>query len=283
MQSSEIQSTASQVRRSIIKFNDYGNDLARSDSGMLEDRLNLFLDFCEKDKVFSQILSQLTLIGNDINFDEWVKSVTSIDRSRLVFPTDEDQRIYIMFVLLVQVKNSGEPVNHVVGFSSKFSLTYSTYIDQLITSFHNTITKPLVRELGYKLEDLLDNLPEDKMARVEPAIFQIFHAQNVISQNTLGNNNNQTASIGKNAELEKLFDRLEQLIKDEISSDEQEDSLALVDAAKSAALAAKDQSKAKSFLNSLKTVIKSAPALAEGADVVVSSIEHIISNLHHLI
>ena len=281
MQSSEIQFTASQVRRSIVRFKDYGNDLARSNSGTLQDRLNLFLDFCEKDEVFSQISSQLKLIGKDINYEEWWKSITDIDNGSLIFPTDEDQRIFIMFALLADVQ-SDDSVNSAMGISHRFNLSYSTNVDQLIMSFHNTITTPLVRELGYKFGDMLDNLPEDNKARVLPATFQIFHAQTVISQNAQGDNITQTANIENDSELENLFENLKKLIKKEIPSDDKEDSLTLVDAAKNAALAAKDQSKAKSFLNTLKKIINSAPILAKGADDVVNSIEHIASNLHHL-
>jgi hypothetical protein len=279
MTASEIKFTASQVCRSIVKFHDYGNDLVRSETGTLKDRLNHFLDFCQKDVVFSYIYDQLRLIGKNIKFEEWWESKDS--RSSLVFPTDEDQRIFIMFCLLNVVRDSNDCVNFLVGFSNRFKLSYSTYIDQLIRAFHDTITAPLVRDLGYKLDDMLDNLPDDNKVRVEPSIFQIFHGT-VISQNAFGDNNSQTANIDNSSELGLLFDKLEQLIKKDIPNHDQEDYLALIDSSKTAALTEKNQSKSKSLLNTLKRFIVSTPTLAKGADAVVSSIDHIIKTLHSL-
>lgn len=281
MPSEVPQFTSVQVRRSFSKFNDYGNDLANSDMGTLLDTLSCFLDFCEKDVVFSQVYNELALAGNKDDFEKWWKSVS--DREILTFPTDEEQRIYTMCFLL-NLAHQSNPIQFILNIATNFSLTSSSYIDDSISAFHGVVTNPLIRYFNYKLEDMLDNVPENDRELVPSSVFNLFNVtgHNAIIQNTQGNNNTQAANIEMNSELESEFNKLEQLIKDHLPSSEQEDSLTQLNSAKDAVLVTKEPSKAISLLSTLEKLITYIPAAALGADNVVTHIDHIktlISNL----
>jgi hypothetical protein len=282
MLSNVQQFTAAQVRRSFRKFNDYGKDLANSNSGTLVDTLNRFLDFCENDIVFTQIYNSLSLIGNNDDFEKWWQSICRTEV--LEFPTDEERRIFIMCYLLEAARKDDPTQFIALGISHKFSLSQSSFVDDLIGAFHNTVTRPLVRDLNYKLEDMLDNVPENDKEFVPSSVFNLFNitAHKAVVQNVQGNNNTQTANIENNSELESEFNKLEQLLKDHLPSSEQEDSLTQLNSAKDAALVTKDPSKAISLLNTLKKLITYIPAAVLGSDNVVTHIDHIktlISNL----
>lgn len=51
--------TTTQVQISIRRLNDYARDLIQFDMNSFEDALNVLLDFCETDEVFSSIRGQL--------------------------------------------------------------------------------------------------------------------------------------------------------------------------------------------------------------------------------
>jgi hypothetical protein len=282
MPSEVPQFTSAQVHRSFSKFNDLGNDLANSNEGTLIDRLNRFLDFCKNDGVFSQIYNSIAHIGNDCNYEEWWKSVQN--SNNLVFPVNEEIRIFTMFKLLF-IAAQDETINFICcGIASPFHLADRAITNDLIRAFHNTVTKPLVRDLNYKLIEMLDNVPENDKELVPSSFFNLFNvtAHNAVVQNIQGSNNTQTANIRMNSELESDFNKLEQLIKDHLTSSAQEDSLTQLNSAKDAALVEKEPSKAISLLNILKKLITSVPSAAVGADNVITHIDHIktlISNL----
>lgn len=91
----------------------------------------------------------------------------------------------------------------------------TSQITAYVQALNEAVTLRLVRELGYRLEAMDAELPDDRRAEVPPATIQIIGtAQNVIQQNATGSNINQSANIQNNPELEDLFGRLIQAVRD---------------------------------------------------------------------
>jgi hypothetical protein len=199
--------TSGQIQRSIQKFSDYGEDLLRSDYNTFDDRLKVFIKFCETDPVFSQIHRQILSVKR-LNFDEWLeqgtKSVGSmVGSGQLDLPTDEEQRIATIYELLLRVNNGKVDV---LGFIRNFFAISSTSITAHIEAFNDAITAQLIRELGYRLQEVADNLPVNKRESVPMASIQIIHhATNVIQQNAIGSSNTQSANQSVTNEIERLF------------------------------------------------------------------------------
>jgi hypothetical protein len=200
---------AGKIRRSIQRFEDYSNDLSSADMNSFEDRLNLLISYCKTDDFFQEIDKQL--IGNtSVDFDGWYKTN---DRKGLKFPTNLDERLSIMYEILCKINN--KDIDY-LSFCCEFFVVGSNSIDAHISALNEVVSEPLFRELGYRLEDIENNLPSDNSDEVTSSILQIIHhAENVIQQNIIGDNNNQNAVItNTNNELDKLFSDL----KTEINS-----------------------------------------------------------------
>ena len=79
-------------------------------------------------------------------------------------------------------------------------------------SFNEVITEPMGRDLGYKLEEMLEEMEESEDGFVSAASIQIIHhAENVVQQTATGSNISQNASIQTNPELDRLFEELRKL------------------------------------------------------------------------
>ena len=214
--------TAGQFRRSLQRFSDFGGDLIGSDMNTFDDSLNVFLDFCEHDPVFSSIHQQLLSVRN-VDFDQWYLSrmatVGSMAGSgSLSLPTDPEKRMALIYELLRRIRRKEFDV---VNFSLNFFALNTSKIDPYVRAFNDAITRPLIRELTYRLEDASDHLPAESSESVPATTIQIIHqATNVIQQSAVGNNITQTASNSENPELIRLFDQLEEVIRAQTSSAE---------------------------------------------------------------
>lgn len=229
-------STSTQVRLSIRRFGDYASDLLRSDMNTFSDALNVFVDFCEKDSVFSAFHAQLTSIPG-VDFDEWYQGRLQTGGSfagscDLSFPVDQEARMALMYELLRRINSNA------IGFQDFvlrfFALGKGAKITHYVQALNDAISRPLVRELGYRLEALASELPQDGSAQVSPATIQIIHqATNVIQQSASGSNINQTATLTTNPEVDRLFDRLVEAVREaHPDPDEQREQLELVEAAR---------------------------------------------------
>ena len=217
--------TSGQVIRSIQRFSDYANDLLRSDMNTFEDALNMFITFCESDNVFSIIHNQLQSVL-EANFDSWYESRRNTGGGsgsrQLIFPTDQEVRMALMYELLRRIRD--ERINF-LDFTLSFFALDSNAMTAYVQAVNEAITRPLVRELSYRLQDISDHLPKDQGVVVPPATIQIIHqATNVIQQTASGLNISQTATQNINPELCKLFTELQNAIisleKDKIKLEE---------------------------------------------------------------
>lgn len=117
----------------------------------------------------------------------------------------------LMYELLRRIRD-GRVSFH--SFAIKFFHIGTTKITYYIQALNENITRPLVRELSYRLEELVDQLPDDKAANVPHANIQIIHqATNVIQQSATGTNINQTANQILTPELNHLFGELEKAVR----------------------------------------------------------------------
>jgi len=225
---------AGKARQSIRRFDDYSQDLCYSDMNNFDDRLALLLEFIQGDELFLDIHNQL--INNpNVDFDIWYQERKATESGMqgsgsLIFPTNTDDRLSLMYQALIKI---GSNEIDVLDFSISFCASSSSRIDTFISFFNENVTQPLMREIGYKLEDIQFELPDDDRQEVTTPIIQVFHhAENVINQNINGNNNSPTATINiDNAELERMFSDLKQAISDlQITSEDKQDHLETVEA-----------------------------------------------------
>jgi len=220
---------AGKVRRSIQRFYDYSRDLSNADMNTFNDRLNLLISFFKTDDFFSKLDKQL-IDNPKADFDFWFNTVSKSDnRGRLSFPTEIDERLSVMYELLCRIN---EQKINMIGFCGNNFIIGSNKIDDYIYAFNDVVSQPLFRELGYRLEDIQDELPTDNSVEVSSPMIQIIHnAQNVIQQSAFGNNNHQSAEINNsNDELTQLFNELRNEISSlNLSNDEMVESIETID------------------------------------------------------
>ncbi len=256
---------AGKVRRSIQRFADFANDLLAADMNTFDDRLSLLIKYFENDELFESIHNQLTKYSN-VDFDSWYEEIRStvggmVGSGDLRFPTDLDNRLSLMYQLLCNIEK--ERIEF-FGFCSLFFVVDSSRYDGYICAFNQAISEPLFRELAYRLEDIQEELPENNKEEVGAHVFQIIqHAENVIQQNAIGNNNSQVADIrNETNELEKLFSSLVSEVKSSLSdSDEVKDHIETIETCKDLALA---ESPKKSVISKLLATL---PALGSVASI----------------
>ncbi|MEZ8398924.1 hypothetical protein AB6C85_12795 [Vibrio splendidus] len=258
---------AGKARQSIRRFHDYSSDLRYSDMNNFEDRLALLLEFIRTDELFTEIHNQL--INNpNVDFDSWYKERKATEKGMrgsgsLIFPTITDDRLSLMYQALQKIGNKEMDV---LNFSISFCASSSSRINTFVSFFNENVTEPLMREIGYKLEDIELELPMDDRQEVTAPMIQIVHhAENVINQNITGNNNNQAASITvENSELDKMFFELRQAISElELNSDEKQGHLETIQACEGLVKAEKPMlTAAKTLLFSLVPLGANVAAIA---------------------
>jgi hypothetical protein len=264
---------AGEIRRSLQRFSDFANDLLASDYNTFEDRLNLLISFCESDAVFANIHKQL-MNFEAIDFDAWIKERFATmggmsGSGELLFPTNLEARMSVMYQLLVAVRDKRIDW---MQFGITFFATDSTRYDEYIYTFNEAITRPLVRELSYRLRDMEESLPTDKTAPVAASAIQIIHhATNVIQQTASGTGIIQRASLGIDPRVAELLFELRSTVAAGASNadDEARDS-GLID------LAEEELSLPKPRKSKLAVLFKALPA-AEKILSITSSILEIVN------
>lgn len=267
--------TAGKIRRSLRRFEDFAGDLARSDMNTFDDRLNLLMDYCKTDQVFSVIHAQLMSAPN-VDFDTWHQQVRSTIKSmvgsgNLTFPTNLEERMALMYQLLNKIN---EKEVDLFDFTNNFFATSDNRIDSDIYAFNQAIVEPLARELSYRIEDMEEELPEDNKEFYPLANIQIIHnAKNVIQQSAAGNNIQQNAKIQDNDKLKQLFTELRQELKNVIKEENKlEEALQIVKTSEELA------QKGSSSFSSLKVLLGSLGMLGNIGSI-TSAILTVISSL----
>lgn len=201
--------TSGEIQRSIQRFQEFASDLIRSDMDTFGDRLAVFMHFCESDAFFSGIDKQMRELAQN-HFDSWLsdrmQTVGSMAGSGdLTFPVDLDTRTAIQFEVLRRI-NSG--VISFLDFTIQF-FSVGSGISEHVRALNEAVTKPMARELKHRLEEVLEQLPEDKRTEVKPTVYQVFHnVGSVVQQHAAGSNINQTAVIGNLSDLRGAFSSL---------------------------------------------------------------------------
>jgi hypothetical protein len=247
--------TESQVGRSLQRFLDYGSDLSSADYHTWDDRLAKFCHYCQNDPIFRTIHDQLrSLIDSDYDqwFSECENSVGSMAGSgRIKFPLEDENRIAYMYELLFRFE---EGRIQFYGFLQQFFYSGSNRYDDYIATFNEAVTAPMIRDLRYKLDEMLEGLQVDAQGYIHAASIQIIHhAGSVIQQNASGSNIEQKASIQENPELAKLFEELRK------KTDGNEEDLEVIAAAEEEA---KKSSPKKSIVSALLKGLSCASASA---------------------
>lgn len=243
------------VKRSIGRFRDYSSDLLRSDNATFNDRLRMLVNFLESDEVLSRIDKQLAGYKAD-EFESWYSerkgTFTGMAGSGdLEFPTNINDRIACMYQIIKKVDN-GEL--GLVNFVRCFFGTGPQY-NSMISAFNNAVSMPLFREINYKLEEIVEELPTDDKQDVNPSIIQIIgQAQTVVQQSVVGDNNKLVASIS-NSQLDDEFDLLRTEMKKCLSGGDLNDSLETVDSA--------------------QQLIKSDPPKKKPAEILLNTLPHV--------
>ena len=245
------------IRRSAQRFVDYANDLLRSDMDTFDDRLNLLIHFCSTDPMMSHLHEQM-LNHPKIDFASWhdgvKKSKGGMEGSaQLTFPTNIDERMSLMYQLLYKIYNGDVDW---LNFCVDCFANTTNQVDTHLYSFNQAISEPLFREIGYRLEDLDEELPEDTMAEVNPTSFQIIqYAENVIQQNANGENISQSANIQVDSKVASLIQDLKDEINKVAAGDEKETALEAVGSVEELAVEPKKNSRAIGYiLRSLPTL-----------------------------
>lgn len=201
--------TSGEIQRSIQRFQEFASDLIRSDLDTFADRLAVFMNFCQTDSFFSEIDRQMEALVGD-KFDSWLlerrQTVGSLAGSGdLIFPVDLDARVAFQFEILRRIDTGSMQF---LDFTHTF-FSVGSHISDHVRALNEAITKPMSRELKHRLEEVLEQLPEDKRADVAPLIYQVFHnVGSIVQQHASGSNINQTAVIGNLSDLRGAFSSL---------------------------------------------------------------------------
>ena len=208
------------------KFEDYSNDLLNSDHVTFETRLDIFIDFCENDKIMSFITNQLKGYDFTLWMDEFRKSGGSMAGSAdFKLPTDENDRLSLLYQILLKTKsNEIEFVDFcMIAFGSA-----DRTITGFIYKFNEAITSPLVRDLSYKMEEIKDRIDiTNQTHEINHEYLLNIHTGDISnSQLAFGKNIKQMKTL-KNSDLDELINKLADLIStdDSIEESDKEDLL----------------------------------------------------------
>lgn len=190
-----------EVEISFRKFKDYASDVLNSNFHTFDTRFDIFLNHCEVDPIIKIITSPLKEM--DVGFQQWFDEGQKtggsfVGSKKFQLPVDEKMRDALLYQFLLKVK-SGE-----ISFRSYCSDFFGdSKFDTMIQSFNTAIFYPLVRSVGYKLEEISDSIETDLVARQEVPItmLNVFNDNKVIigSDNKFGGD----AVIGGKSSLEK--------------------------------------------------------------------------------
>lgn len=201
-----------EILRSFQKFNNYSNDLLSSSFGTFETRLDIFINFCENDKVMGFITSQLK--GYD--FDRWMDKFGDSGSifGNFELPLDENDRLSLLYQILLRLNA------HEFQFEAFCNRIFGPYenFTRLPYKFNEAITTSLVRDLGYKLEEIgekIEAVNEGQQITQERLI--IINNGNITnSQLAIGTNIKQT-KISRDIDLDALINKLADSILGESS------------------------------------------------------------------
>ncbi len=190
-----------QVEISFRKFKDYSDDVVSANNILFHTKFNIFIDHCENDPVMSFICKQLKNI--DINSDEWLRKGQSTGGSmvgscQFDLPVDEKTRDALLYQLCLKVNK-----HEIDLFKFCLVLFRSNSLNKAVYDFNEAIIKPMVRSIGYKLEEIMYDIETDlRNERYIP--ITVFNVYQDFSTTVNGDINTKgDAAIGEGASIEK--------------------------------------------------------------------------------
>ncbi len=202
--------TRSQVEKSLRRYHDYSSDLLTADWDTFNDRAQRLIQFCKSDAVFSRLHSQLVSVQG-ANFKEWLAEKLAqsngwVGGCPLEYPQDDDQRISIMYQLLVAFAEGEYDVR---DFGINF-LTVGGNFDAIVEGTSKAVLQPLLRELEYRIEDIEGRLPKGGSDSFGVSLLQIVHnSGSFVQQLAHGDGNTQSATVrSTNPAVNEMLEKL---------------------------------------------------------------------------
>ncbi|AKB64932.1 hypothetical protein [Methanosarcina mazei] len=189
------------VELSFRRFSDFADDVLSSEYSTFDAYLNIFVNHCENDEIMSIICNQLK--HDSTILDDWESRnnlagiIHRVSGIKLTLPTDEKQRDILLYQICLKV-NKGETDIFSVYFDFN-----SCSPDEAVHNFNTDFVKPMVRSIGYKLEEIEYDIETDlKDERYIP--ITVFYVYQDYSTNITGDVNTKgDAAIGEGANIEK--------------------------------------------------------------------------------
>lgn len=147
--------SAKTVRRSVRRFEDAIHDVANSSSQTYKSRVRLIMEMTEQDEVIKTILEPVMNIEIDLNDIHYSRSGFQIDEIRI--PIKPNQQIaYILKVFELESQKE-------LSIEKMAALMYNQKnLDAGLSIYLNDVVVPCLRELLYKLSDLIEDEVEGK-------------------------------------------------------------------------------------------------------------------------
>ncbi|MBN2880646.1 hypothetical protein JXM83_01215 [Candidatus Woesearchaeota archaeon] len=171
------------IEISLRKFNDFASDVLNSDYDNFSNAFTILMNFFETDFVFSRLHKELSLI--DVNFDKWwserqATGGSFIGSKQWILPINEDERIAILFRICLKVQSGDIDPAQNIG-RDFFAKRYDNLHDY-IQHFTENVVSPLLRSIGYKVEEIAEKIeydyPDDRLI---PSNIIVFYQDNSVT------------------------------------------------------------------------------------------------------
>jgi hypothetical protein len=188
------------VEISFRKFYDYGSDVVSSNSHTFDATFKIFIDHCENDEILKNVI--IPLKKKDVHFQDWLdkglESGGGSIRCKFDLPTDSNERDALLYQFCLKVLSSDIDL---IGFGLRFFGTMNG--DDANREFLDAMFRPLVRSIGYKLEEIGENIKNDVPSNegVPIQMLMIYNDNRV----TIGDNNQfqSDTAIGRDASVDR--------------------------------------------------------------------------------
>lgn len=187
------------VESSFRRFDDFASDVLNSEHSTFDSNLSILLNHCENDEIMSIICNQLKY---DMTiFDKWLsENMTGTFHSpggrKFNPPLDEKERDALLYQICLKV------INKEIDYR-QFCTNFTSKTHGLLPFFNKVIVRPIVRSIGYKLEEIIYDIETDfENERCIP--IKVFYVYQDFSTTVNGDVNTKgDAAIGEGASIEK--------------------------------------------------------------------------------
>jgi len=182
-----------------------------------------------------RIISAQLKTNENVDINQWYSDFSDFQKTggsfigskEYLLPTNEEDRISLLYQLLLKLHS------HEIDFHGFCIDAYGkTNFDEMLWAFNDAISRPLIRDLGYRLDEIIEATNKDVRVPVEKLVI-INTGDRSVNTIALGENIKQTV-INQSSELDELINKLsdEVLNSSAISEEEKEDLMTDVDTIK---------------------------------------------------